>query len=88
MGNMGTILQSNRVMEVVMLGFDFSLGLVPTYVLLVLGNEGGGAHHMQGRHTHGRGIYIRKLVVLTLNIHQIFHQGLFLLLFLPMFSNP
>ena len=28
-----------------------SLGLVPNYVVLVLGNVGGGPHHMQGHHT-------------------------------------
>ena len=39
--------------------------------MLVLGNEGGGAHHIQGRHTRGLYIGLRKLVVLTLNIHQI-----------------
>ena len=33
----------------------------------------GDPHHMQGRHTHGMGIGLRKLVVLTLNIHQIFN---------------
>jgi hypothetical protein len=42
------------------------------YVVLVLGNEGGGPHHMQGRHTHSPWIGLRKPVVLTLNIHQIF----------------
>jgi hypothetical protein len=43
------------------------------YVVLVLGNEGGGPHHMQGCYTRGLWIGLRKLVVkLTLNIHQIF----------------
>ena len=42
--------------------------------MLVLGNEGRGPHHMQGRHTWGIGIGLRKLVVLTLNIHQIFNE--------------
>jgi hypothetical protein len=32
------------------------LDLVPNYVVLVLGNEGGGPHHVQGRHRHGLGI--------------------------------
>ena len=26
------------------------LGLVPNYVVLILSNEGGGPHHMQGCH--------------------------------------
>ena len=39
-----------------------SLGLIPNYVVLVLGNEGVGPHHMQGHHTRGLGIGLRKLV--------------------------
>ena len=31
------------------------------YVVLVLGNEGGGPHHMQARHTWGLWIGLRKL---------------------------
>ena len=54
-------------------GLRSSLGLVLSYVGLVLGNEVGGSHHMQGCHTWGLGIGSRKLVVLTLNIHQIFN---------------
>jgi hypothetical protein len=38
-----------------------SLGLVPNYVVLVLRNEGGGPHHMQGHHTWGIGINLKKL---------------------------
>ena len=38
-----------------------SLDIVPNYGCLVLGNEGGGPHHMQGRHTRGLWIGIRKL---------------------------
>ena len=48
------------IMEVAMwlcvpllLGLCCSLGLVPNYVVLVVGNEGGGPHHMQGCHTWG-----------------------------------
>ena len=52
------------------LGLWSSLGLVPNYVVLVWSNEGGGPHHTQGRHTRGLGIGLRKVVVLTLNIHQ------------------
>jgi hypothetical protein len=55
------------------LGFGCSLGLVPNYVVLVLGNESGGPHHMQGRQTQSLWIGLRKLMVLTLNIHQIFN---------------
>ena len=51
-------------------GLWSSLGLVPDYVVLVLGTEGGGPQHMQGHHTRDLGIGLRKLVVLTLNIHQ------------------
>ena len=38
-----------------------SLGLVPNYVVLVLRNEGGGPHHMQGHHMWGLGIGLMKL---------------------------
>jgi hypothetical protein len=45
---------------------------VLNYVVLVLGNEGGGPHHMLGyHHTWDLGIGLRKLVILILNIHQI-----------------
>ena len=44
--------------------FDLAQVWYPNYVVLVLGNEGGGPHHIQGCHTRG-------LEVLTLNIHQI-----------------
>jgi hypothetical protein len=54
-------------------GLWSSLGLVPNYVVLVLSIEGGGPQHMQGRHIRGLGIGLRKLVVLTLNTHQIFN---------------
>ena len=54
-----------------LVGLWSSLGLVPNYVVLVLGNEGGGPHHIQGCHTWGLYIGLRKLVVLTLNFHQI-----------------
>ena len=39
--------------------------------MLVLGNEDGGPHHMQGRHTLGLVIRQKNLVFLTLNFHQI-----------------
>ena len=42
------------------------LGLVPTYVVLVLGNEGRGPRHTQGLHTRGFGIGLGKLMY-TLN---------------------
>jgi hypothetical protein len=48
-----------------------SLGLAPNYVMLVIGNKGGSPHHIQARHTRGLYIGLRKLVVLTFNIHQI-----------------
>ena len=51
-----------------------SLGPMPNYVVLVLGNEGRGPY-MQSRHTHDVWIGFMKLVVLTLNIHQIFSRG-------------
>ena len=35
-------------------------------------HESGGGPHMQGRHTRSLWTGLRKLVVLTLNIHQIF----------------
>jgi hypothetical protein len=59
-----------------LVGLHSSLGLVPNYVVLVLGNEGGGPHYAQGcHHTHGLGIGLRNLVVLILNIHQIFNYN-------------
>ena len=47
------------------------LGSTTNYVVLVLGNDSGGPHHIQNRHTRGLYIALRKLVVLTLNIHQV-----------------
>ena len=59
-----------------LLGLRCSLDLVPNYVVLVLdnlvfilGNEGGGLHHMQGRHTQSLWIGLRKLMNLTLDIY-------------------
>ena len=49
-------------MKVAMLNFD--LAWVKS-VVLVLGNEVGGPHHMQGHHTWGPWTSLRKLVVLT-----------------------
>ena len=56
------------IMEVAMwlcaplsIGLCSSLGLVPNYVVLVLGNESGDPHHIQGRHTRGLYIGSRKL---------------------------
>jgi hypothetical protein len=69
----------DEIMEVTMwvcvsllLGLWCSLGHVSNYVVLILGNETKGLHHIQGRRTRGL-VYIdlRKLVVFTLNIHQI-----------------
>ena len=37
-----------------------SLGPVPNYTLLVPGNEDGGPHHMQGRHTRDMGDWFKK----------------------------
>jgi hypothetical protein len=63
-----------------------SLGLIPNYVMLVLDKEGGYHHHIQGRHTRHLHIGLKKLVVLTLNIHQISietkHISFFLSLYL------
>ena len=48
------------------------LGLVPNNHVLVIGKSSSSSpHHMQDRHTHGLGINARKLVVVTLDIHQI-----------------
>ena len=52
-----------------LLGLWCSLDLVPNYVMLVPGNEGGGPHHMQGCHTQDLWIGFKKLVVLTSNIN-------------------
>ena len=54
------------------LGLWCSLGPVPNYVMLVVGNERGSPHHMQDCQTRGLWIDLRKLVVWTLNNHQIF----------------
>jgi hypothetical protein len=68
----------DEIMEVTMwvcvsllLGLWCSLGPVSNYVVLILGNETKGLHHIQGRRTRGLYIDSRKLVVFTLNIHQI-----------------
>ena len=77
------------IMEVAMcfayhyyLGFEVVWGVVPNHVVLVLGNivfilgnEGGGPHHMQGHHTQSLWIGLRKVVVLILHIHQMFNRG-------------
>ena len=70
------------IMEVTMwacvsllLGLWCSLGPVPNYVVLILGNETEGLHHIQGHHTWGLHIGSRKLVAMTLNIHQISNRG-------------
>ena len=60
-----------------LLGLWYTLGLVPNYVVLVLGNEDGGPHHLQGCHTRGLWIGSRKLVILTLKIYQIFNWDYF-----------
>jgi hypothetical protein len=52
----------------------WALGLLLNYVVLVLDNGGGGPHHMQGCYTWDLWIGLRKLVVLTLNIHQILEK--------------
>ena len=44
-----------------LVGLCSSLVLVPNYVVLVLGNEGGGHHQMQGHHTRDLWIHLRKL---------------------------
>ena len=54
-----------------LVGLSSSLDLVPNYDVLVLGNEGGGPHHIQGHHTWDLYIDLSKLVVLTSNIYQI-----------------
>ena len=42
-------------------------------LMLNLDNEGAGPHHMQGHHTWGPWISLKKLVILTLNIHEVFN---------------
>ena len=41
-------------------GLWFGLDLVSNHVVLVLGNEGGGPHHIEGHHTLGLWIGLRK----------------------------
>ena len=48
------------------------LGLILNYVVLVLGNEDAGPHHMQGHHTRCLRIDLRKLVVSNIQIGAIF----------------
>ena len=74
----GFAIKLGGIMEVAMwfcalllVGLWSSLGLVPNYVVLILGNEGGSPHHIKGRHTRSLYIGLRKLVVLTFNIPQI-----------------
>ena len=45
-------------------------------LVLVLRSERGRLHFMQGCHTQGLGIGLRKLMVLTLSIHQIYQLRL------------
>ena len=47
--------------------------LVLGNLVFIIGNEGEGTHHMQGRHTQSLWIGLRKLAVLTLNIRQTFN---------------
>ena len=85
------------IMEVAMwpcallrVGLRSSLGLVTNYVVLVLRNGGGDPHHMQGRHHTWRLWFgLRKPVVLTLSIQQIFNRDLnrFLSFFLTYMFN-
>ena len=48
-------IEPGGIMEVSVLGFS----LVPDYVVLVLGNEDGDPHHIQGCHTRGLEIGLR-----------------------------
>ena len=55
------------IMEVAMwlctlllVGLSSSLGLIPNYVVLALGNDGVGPHHMQGRHTHRPKVWFKE----------------------------
>jgi hypothetical protein len=50
-----------------------SLGLVPNYVVLVPSNEGGGPSSHARSSYMGPKDWLRKLVVMTLNIKQIFN---------------
>ena len=70
------------IMEVAMwlcalllVGLRFSLDPIPNYVVLILGIKGGGPHHIQSRHTHGLYTSLKKLMVLTSNIHQTSNRG-------------
>ena len=47
-GNDGSITELGGMMKVAMLDFDIAW---VKFVVLVLGNEVGGPHHMQGHHT-------------------------------------
>ena len=49
--------------------------LVLDNLVLVLENESGSPHHVTSHHTQYVGIGLRKLVILILNIHQIFNRG-------------
>jgi hypothetical protein len=51
----GSTTEPGGIMEVSMLRFS----MVPDYVVLVLGNEDGDPHHIQGCHTWGLGIGLR-----------------------------
>ena len=66
-----------------LLGLWCSLGLVPNYVVLVLGNEGGGPHHMQSCHTPGLCIGLRK----TIFIKYTNEANHFVSFFTPMFNT-
>jgi hypothetical protein len=57
-----------------LIGLWGNSGLVPNHVLLVLGNEDKGRHHIQCRQTQDLGIDLRKHVCCDLTIHQIFNR--------------
>ena len=70
----GFALEPGGIMDMAMwlhatllVGLWSSLDLVPNYVMLVIGNESGGPHHMEGYHAKGLGITLRKLMVFFLD---------------------
>ena len=73
MGCKVTVFQANRVkcggghvvLHTVTCWALIRLGSILNCVVLVASNEGGGPHHLQGHHTRGIGIGVRRLPILT-----------------------
>jgi hypothetical protein len=60
------------------------LGLAPDYVMLVLGNEGEGPHHMQGHHRRGPMDWVKEASGFDFEYSSYIKSRLYI--YTPMFS--